>query len=60
MKDPLKLILKLPMLKKGDSIRAYTDNKDTTLRYNTFTLKNPASAEITMQPSGGFTWIVTK
>ena len=52
-KEPLKLTLNLPMLRKGDKASYYSDAKDRTLQLKDMEIKNPAEVKVVIQPEGG-------
>ena len=52
-KEPLKLTLNLPMLRKGDKASHYSDAKDRTLQLKDMEIKNPAEVKVVIQPEGG-------
>ncbi len=52
-KDPIKLVLDLPMCQKGDRVSLYNDAKDLTLQLDLLEIKSPTDVEVIIQPEGG-------
>ena len=56
-KEPLKLKLKLPMLRKGDRVAFYSDTKSREPQLEQKTIQKPAETSVTIQPEGGIVLI---
>ena len=52
-KEPLKLKLNLPMLRKGDCVAFYSDTKSREPQLEQKTIRKPAETSVTIQPEGG-------
>ena len=56
-KEPLKLKLKLPMLRKGDRVAFYSDTKNREPQLEQKTIQKPDETSVTIQPEGGIVLI---
>ena len=56
-KEPLKLKLNLPMLRKGDCVAFYSDTKSREPQLEQKTIQKPAETSVTIQPEGGIVLI---
>ena len=56
-KEPLKLKLALPMLRKGDRVAFYSDTKNREPQLEQKTIQKPDETSVTIQPEGGIVFI---
>ncbi len=56
-KEPLKLKLALPMLRKGDRVAFYSDTKSREPQLEQKTIQKPDETSVTIQPEGGIVFI---
>ena len=56
-KEPLKLKLALPMLRKGDRVAFYSDTKNREPQLEQKTIQKPDETSVTIQPEGGIVLI---
>ena len=56
-KEPLKLKLNLPMLRKGDRVAFYSDTKNREPQLEQKTIQKPDETSVTIQPEGGIVLI---
>ena len=56
-KEPLKLKLNLPMLRKGDRVAFYSDTKSREPQLEQKTIQKPDETSVTIQPEGGIVLI---
>lgn len=56
-KEPLKLKLNLPMLRKGDRVAFYSDTKSREPQLEQKTIQKPDETSVTIQPEGGIVFI---
>lgn len=56
-KEPLKLKLALPMLRKGDRVAFYSDTKSREPQLEQKTIQKPDETSVTIQPEGGIVLI---